>query len=136
MAGNPVDRLSTIYRTLLDRRGEKFRQTLATLAELAEFPIIYQCAAGKDRTGVVSALLLGIAGVPNDVIAEDYGLSALYLKPESYTVDDYRAEWCPPAAMQKTLQHLNKHYGGIERYVTSIGVTQEQVCSIRELFVK
>ena len=149
VTGIPVDRLSTMYRTILDRRGEEFRRTLATLAEPAELPAIYHCSAGKDRTGVVSALLLGIAGVPDDVIAEDYGLSAVYLHetwftlglapedstPENYTVDDYRAQWCPPEAMHKTLQHLGENYGGIEGYATSIGVTPEQIGSIRDQFV-
>ncbi|MDP6495536.1 MAG: tyrosine-protein phosphatase [Dehalococcoidia bacterium] len=149
ITGIPVDRLSTMYRTILDRRGEQFRRVLATLAEPAKLPAIYHCSAGKDRTGVMTALLLGIAGVPDDIIAEDYGLSAVYLyepwfklglapdnsTPKNYTVDDYRAQWCPPEAMLKTLRHLGDNYGGIEGYATVIGVTSEQIASIRDQLV-
>ncbi len=52
--------------------------------------MIYHCAGGKDRTGVISALLLSIAGVPEEVIAEDYALSSRYL------MDRYFAEQASP----------------------------------------
>ena len=66
-----VDTLADRY-TLL---AEFARQPIARIVELladAPGPAVYHCAAGKDRTGVVSAVLLGILGVPNDVIVADY----------------------------------------------------------------
>ena len=147
--GTPVNRLSMMYKTILDRRGEEFRRILAILSKPINVPAIYHCSAGKDRTGIISALLLGIAGVTYDVIAEDYGLSAVYLhqrwlplglapegsNPQNYTVDDYRAQWCPPGAMDETLRYLYENYNGIEGYLISIGVTEDQITDIRNLFV-
>ena len=71
--------LARLYRSWLDVRQPQIGRILATLAEPDARPAIYHCAGGKDRTGVISALLLGIAGVPDEVIAEDYALSARYL---------------------------------------------------------
>ena len=64
---------------ILDQRQEQLRQTLATLAAPGGFPAIVHCTAGKDRTGLIVALLLGLVGVPAATIVEDYALSSQYL---------------------------------------------------------
>ena len=67
---------SNIYRVLLDQRQDVISETLVTLADSKGHTAIYHCAAGTDRTGIISALLLGLAGVPADTIVNDYALSA------------------------------------------------------------
>ena len=62
------------YVHFLEERRPQVGETLATLAATGALPGIFHCAAGKDRTGLIAALLLGIAGVPANTIAEDYTL--------------------------------------------------------------
>ena len=146
--GVPADRFRTIYTRWLDLRQPQFRETLATLAEPTARPAIYQCASGKDRTGVITALLLGIAGVPRATIAEDYALSARFLlqhnpdglEPpgrESVTTwQQYQDESCPPEGMLKVLEHLDENYGGVKGYVRAIGLSDEQVQRLRNALVE
>ena len=52
------------------------------------------------------------------------------------TWEQYQAEFCPPEGMIKTLQHLDDRYGGIEGYVRAIGLSDEQVESLRDALVE
>ena len=87
--------------------------------------------------------------MPPDTIAEDYALSARYLterylvefppaelSAEGLTWQDYQAQSCPPEAMLKVLQYLEERYGGVEAYVRAIGLTQDQVDSLRKALVE
>ena len=133
-----------IYRVLLDRRQEVISETLVTLANSRGHTAIYHCAAGTDRTGIISALLLGLADVPNETIIADYALSAHGLRikllaegiPDSLAHVDFSLEeppelLAPPYSMERTLQHLNDQYGGIESFVRHIGLTDAQITDIR-----
>ena len=136
------------YIDWLELLQSRFREVLVTLARPRARPAIYHCAGGKDRTGTVSALLLGLAGVSPQTIAEDYSLSAPYLwerhlnwdpppeeSPKELTWQGYQARYCPPEAMLKVLQHLEGQYGGVEEYVRAIGLTQDQIDSLRKALV-
>ena len=117
-----------IYRVLLDERQDVMSETLVTLANSREgHTAIYHCAAGTDRTGIISALLLGLADVPNETIIADYALSAHglrrwvlaqgiphYLADQDFTQEEPPEILAPPSAMVRTLQHLSEKYGGIE----------------------
>ena len=146
--GEASERILASYGSWLDLRQPQIRRTLATLAQPGARPVMYHCAGGKDRTGVISALLLGIAGVPPDVIAEDYALSATYLldryfaeeappgsTPDNYTHEDYKRDFCPPDAMLKVLDYVNQRYGGVEAYVRTAGLRPEEIESIRTALV-
>jgi protein-tyrosine phosphatase len=56
--------------------GEKLIEALEIIAEPANHPLVYHCAGGKDRTGILTIILLSIMGVPDDDIIADYCLSA------------------------------------------------------------
>ena len=131
------------YRNMLDLCGDKFRDTLATMAETDALPVLFHCVGGQDRTGLVSAILLGLVGVPNETIAEDYTLTAEYridaymgsnLQPDTdpaqYTSEAYRARNCPPDVMLDTLGYLEERYGGVEGYVKSFGLKDEQIATL------
>ena len=146
--GKPADYILATYASWLDCRQPQIGRTLATLAVPTARPAVYHCHGGKDRTGVISALLLGIAGVPEDVIAEDYALSARYLldlhfagqvspelNPGNYTWKDYQRDSCPPDAMLKLLDYVGERYGGIDAYVRTIGLNSGQIESIRTALV-
>ena len=137
---------SNIYRVLLDQRQDVISETLVTLANSKGHTAIYHCAAGTDRTGIISALLLGLAGVQADTIVDDYALSAHGLRrwilaegiPDSLVGKDFNLDeppqfLAPPEAMERTLQHLGDQYGGIESYVRHIGLTDAQINDIRNM---
>lgn len=138
--GDGADRIAGNYCLWLDHRQPAVRTILGTLAAADALPALFNCAAGKDRTGVTAALLLGLVGVADEIIAEDYGLSAQYLvakyvsladREAGYGWRDYQAEFVPPEGMLRVLAHLHDDYGGIEAYVRTIGVTDEELARLR-----
>ena len=140
--------LAEHYSWILDNRQSQIRDTLSTLASPESLPAVFHCLGGTDRTGIIAALLLSIAGVPEDTIAEDYSLSAQGL------VDRFLAEgvpeWMPPEDLVSgraletlapadvvlmTLQRLDARYGGVEAYARTIGLTTEQIKRLRDVLV-
>ena len=65
----------SVYEVIMEERGEEIRQVLSLCADPSVQPLLLHCTHGKDRTGVVSALLQHICGVPRDQIIDDYALS-------------------------------------------------------------
>ncbi len=148
-SGVPAERISSSYRRILDLRQAAVRNILSSLAARDGTAAMYHCAGGKDRTGIVSALLLGLAGVAHETISEDYGLTARFLihrpweenpisgpRPDSYTWQDYQSEFCPPEAMTRVLEHIDRRYEGLEGYVRTIGLTDAEVDAIKTAFVE
>ena len=149
VVGTPADKIFGSYSSWLEHRPRQVGQVLATLAEAEALPALYHCAGGKDRTGVISALLLRMAGVPEETIAADYGLTARYLwerwQAEPPEVEDgaelrdwrdYQREFCPPAGMLKVLGFLDSRYGGAEGFARSAGLSDLQIASLRESLVE
>jgi protein-tyrosine phosphatase len=141
--------LPDVYRMVLEQRQEQLYQTLATLAAPTGLPAIVHCTAGKDRTGLVVALLLGLVGVPAAIIVEDYALSSQYLVGTYLEEARQRAarngipwEWfqhqviCLPEFMHMTLKYLDERYGGIAAYVQRIGLSEEQCACLRHALVE
>lgn len=124
------------------------KETLEMMAK-SEGAVIYNCTTGKDRTGMISALLLGLAGVSEDDIIADYCVSEIYLsKIYAELLEEYNERYptggagladpffrTEPVNMAMLLLHLNERYGGIESYVTDCGVTQETVSNIRSRLI-
>ena len=148
-AGAVSDDILASYGGILDRRKPQVRQTLATLAEPGRLPAVFHCAGGKDRTGIVAALVLALAGVPPETIAEDYALTARYLldryfaeqappgvSPDNYTMLDYQRQFCPPEGMLKVLGYLGDRYGGVEGYVRAIGLSDIEIGRLRSAVVE
>jgi protein-tyrosine phosphatase len=140
--------LTDTYRVILDQRQEQLRQALATLAAPGGLPAVVHCTAGKDRTGLIVALVLGLAGVSAATIVADYALSAQYLVGTYLEEARQRAEkngvsweWfqhqviCPPEFMHTTLQYLDERYGGIAAYVHAIGLSDTQCIRLQEVLV-
>jgi protein-tyrosine phosphatase len=79
----PLDELelSFLYLRWLETSPGAFVEALTLLGDSAGYPAVFHCAAGKDRTGVLAALVLDIVGVEHAVIAEDYAVTATRLDP-------------------------------------------------------
>ena len=63
------------YRRVLDVRGPSFAAAVAAFANAPPGGVLFHCHSGKDRTGIVVALLLALAGVPRETIVADYVLT-------------------------------------------------------------
>ena len=113
-------------------------EVLRTIAAAPAGPLLFHCVAGKDRTGIVAALLLALADVVPDAIAYDYAVSAENLRAaylQRYANRD-RAEIleavrCPPEGAHNMLRFLER-CGGIRAYLGQIGLAEAEVARLRE----
>jgi protein-tyrosine phosphatase len=114
----PVESLPRLYRRMLDERGEQLATVVRALLAPAGLPAVIGCAGGVDRTGVTVGLLLSAIGVPADIVAADYAMSAACFATDGAGagLDDWRAAAveidCRPEYMLDTLAHLEREHGG------------------------
>lgn len=73
--GDP-DFVTDRYRQMFEQGAPSLRRAVEVLAAPGALPAVFRCTAGKDRTGILAAVVLGFLGVPEEVIVEDYVLSA------------------------------------------------------------
>lgn len=135
--------LANDYKGLLDRFASQIGQIMTTIARAPRGGVLIHCMAGKDRTGIISALLLDLAGVPRETIGADYALSAENLRPADEewleTGPGERAEreqrlqtFLPRAeVMIEVLDYLDQRYGGVEPYLRQAGVSAEDIEHLR-----
>jgi protein-tyrosine phosphatase len=132
------------YYGYLDQCHAMVNRILGTLAAAQNQVALFHCASGKDRTGLIAALLLGLVGVPEETIIADYGLTAHYsigpyltfpnADAAITTWEDYQARFCPPKTMRLVLAHLARRYGGVEGYMRTVGLSQDQIDGLRQSF--
>ena len=128
------------YCLWLDHCQSSVRDILIALSENRENASLYHCSGGKDRTGLITALLLGVAGVDDDLIAADYALTARYnihstfKPPESHikSWQDYETHYCPPSLMYESLNHIDRVYGGVSSYIRNIGLQDYQIDMLKK----
>jgi protein-tyrosine phosphatase len=141
-SGLPTD-LGEIYPFMIDYRGTQIGAAVRSLARPGGLPGLVHCAAGKDRTGVVVALVLATIGVPDEFIAADYALSGRYLAPVQLSVtgragvpqdDQAGLMISPPWLILAALDHARKA-GSIEAYLSGHGVTEADLATLRAALV-
>jgi protein-tyrosine phosphatase len=139
-----VTYIRTSYASMLERAAPQFAEAFAHLAAPDALPAVFHCAAGKDRTGLLAALLLGSLGVANEDIITDYALSALVVKQMFDRVSARSPEaaeqvrnapkaifTADPLAMEATLADLDHKHGSISNYLQHIGVPLEALTRLR-----
>jgi protein-tyrosine phosphatase len=132
--------LVVAYDKMLSDGAARFAGAFALLADANALPAVFHCAAGKDRTGLLAALVLGAIGVNTAAIVSDFALTeaamprfieAMKLRyPERLAQAasipaGYMA--ATPDAMQRTLDRLVGAHGSIRNYVRHIGVTDDAI---------
>jgi protein tyrosine/serine phosphatase len=130
------DSMGDLYFLMLTAAREPIARVVRLLAEL-EVPAVFHCAAGKDRTGVISSVLLSLVGVPEETIVADYafsrqnidrinarlGASETYQRLMQDLPDGaYDAD---PAAVRHFLGRVAKELGSFEAWAESAGVDAE-----------
>jgi protein-tyrosine phosphatase len=138
-----------LNRLELDANPVGMARVASAIARAPAGGVVVHCHAGKDRTGVVVALLLALVGVPDDLIADDYALSRLNLPAltrewlDGITLDAAERERYirdiadpAPEAMLAMLDHLRERHGGAEAYLLGGGVSSEEVALLRARLVE
>jgi protein-tyrosine phosphatase len=143
-SGGVYPPLTEVYRRIFDNRQAAFRAVLERLAAPDTFPALVHCTAGKDRTGMIAALLLGIAGVPDETIAADFAFSEAALRDDpgfahhrERAIAAGRSAYlaAPAVLMTSSLQHLQTQYGGTTGYVHQIGLSEAQIERLRRALI-
>lgn len=112
------------YRYYMIENAPAIRGFFAALAEADSYPLLFHCSAGKDRTGILAALLLEMLGASREVIAEDY-LQSVKNSPRLVV----KPEW-----LGEVFSAVDKA-GGIQAFLLANGVPMAQQQRIRELLV-
>ncbi len=132
----PGEELSERYVWYLDSGRTPLVTALTLLGEQSNLPVVFHCAAGKDRTGVLAALVLDILGVDDEAIVADYVVTAerMPLILERYRSDPAFAERMEslPASrfgveartMERFLAELRSRFGGARSWALSSGVPE------------
>ncbi len=138
-----IDPVVHNYLGYLTTRGPNVAAGVRRIAGLSEGATVVHCAAGKDRTGVLVALVLSAVGVPRDDVVADYALSAS-------RIDDMFRRWSEaeglpmpgpdeldrhrPRAevMAGFLHQLDERYGGPVAWLQANGLTDDELAHLRK----
>ncbi len=142
----PADQvLGSLYVEMLDVGANALRDSVQTVANAENIPAVFHCAAGKDRTGVLAAMIMTLVGVDRELIIADYAISGRNMdslverlkkdSPESLSsMNDQPKAYlaAPPAAMRHLLEHIDTRYGSVRAYCAEIGIDDETVSQLKE----
>jgi protein-tyrosine phosphatase len=142
--------LRDIYRVVLGQHGEQVGTAIRAVAT-SPGPVVVHCTAGKDRTGLVVALLLLALGARYDDVAADYAATTENLagpwtermvrrtRPFRVEITDGFLEVLarsPEPVLRDTLDWVESEYGGVPAYLSSIGVDDGVVALLRQSLVE
>jgi protein-tyrosine phosphatase len=132
--------LADRYLNFAEDGREGILASLQVIADASRAPVVVHCMAGKDRTGTVCALALSLLGVSDEDIAADYALTTSAMErltayliekhPEAVLGNEHMWD-SPPGAMLLFLDDLRALHGSVEGYVKEIGLTGDEIASMR-----
>jgi len=135
-----ADLLRLLYRGMLDHAGADIGRIFRGIVDPAVSPVLFHCTAGKDRTGMIAALLLEWLGVPRELVLDDYERTNEYRHEaaERDTFERLVSEGVPPEsaagllsaprwAMDETLAELDADFGGIEAFLLTRAQLDDRV---------
>ena len=142
------DFLIWAYQEMLTIGAPRFAAAFEALAEPGALPAVFHCAAGKDRTGLLAALILGALGVSDDDIVADYTLTVEgMVRFRAWAAREW-PEWLermatmPPAftaalpdAMRHIIEELSAEHGSTRNYVRSIGVSDATLATLEAVLL-
>ena len=140
----PEEFLAACYADILSHGHDTVRSVLELLADEENLPLAVFCAAGKDRTGTLVALVLAALGVDTESICDDYELSgdrvaAMVLRKRAMgagrdpMVDQHPTILrAPRGAMRLFLEHVRDEAAGVESFLEEAGVSPDVLARVRE----
>lgn len=145
----PDEFLTSVFHDILNLGGEAVRDILRALTHADAYPAVFFCMAGKDRTGVLAAILLSLLGASDEDIAVDFELSGDEVVA---LVDHLRAQEdfeehpmmnqpiellrAPRSAMERFLSDVDETYGGLPGYVRQLEVDDATVEALQALLLE
>jgi protein-tyrosine phosphatase len=122
---------------VLDHTRPRLKQVLEIIAAAEYGPVLFHCVAGKDRTGLIAALLLALADVVPEAIAYDYAASTAQLidayllrYPQLQRDEIVEAVRCPEEGVHNMLAYLAE-YGGVRGFLAEIGLAEATIARLR-----
>ncbi|HZU13528.1 MAG TPA: tyrosine-protein phosphatase [Chloroflexota bacterium] len=141
--------VADIYLDMLERFGSRVADVMRAIADAPEGVILFHCHAGKDRTGVISALVLRLAGIDLEEIGRDYALTDALLAADPFSQAEQKA-WLEsdPArrvereaeiermraresVMIRVIEGLEAEHGSVEGYLRSNGLSDDDIERVR-----
>jgi protein-tyrosine phosphatase len=137
-APDPATATRDVYLIFLEHFRRNAAAGVRAVARAPEGGVVVHCMGGKDRTGLLTAFLLHLAGVDEEQVAADYALSEERLRPRheawlaAAETDAERERLrriaqTPAAAMIGVFEELERRYGSVEGYLRSGGSTDEEL---------
>jgi protein-tyrosine phosphatase len=137
--------LGALYCHYLTQSGEELRTILRLLSDERDYPALFYCVAGKDRTGIVAAIILALLGVPDEAIAADYAATAdsferfiELARQDDSLGEQARGQQVDPSflgaeaeTMLSFLGWIRAEFGSVETLVTGFGTDQATIASLR-----
>lgn len=111
--------LRALYLHTLGGHEGSMREVFHAMATHGDGAVLYHCTSGKDRTGMITAILLDLAGVARDTIIRDYAISAHY--------DGRGPDASPPSYIAAFLDALHARFGGAHAYLEHIGLPEPEI---------
>lgn len=143
-ARNDKNFLEQRYRQILKDAAPHIAFVVETVSDRKNLPLVFHCAVGKDRTGVVAMIILGALGVNKDTIVTDYALTALAVKRMLLWLDEISPDMAhyvrslprnlmssEPQTMSNVIDWLLHTYGSFNSYLRFIGVKQESIDALK-----
>lgn len=125
-----------MYILSLTEYSRNYAAALRLISSLDK-TFLFHCFAGKDRTGLLAAMLLGAAGVCREDIIADYQVSYTYFRPfyerelkaNSGVIweKDPSKFYSDPAVMERILDYFEAEFGGFSGYFESLGLSEEEI---------
>src|SRR5580704_9568014 len=140
--------LGTQYLEIVRDAGGQILAALEVLAQPDALPAVFHCTAGKDRTGVLSAIVLSLLGVDEPTVVADYALSGAAMTrlrakiivkyPDSReTIENIDEVFsADPGQMELLLDHLKDEYGSAEAYLAGVGARPGLIERLRAVLLE
>ncbi|RKP36454.1 protein-tyrosine phosphatase-like protein [Dimargaris cristalligena] len=130
--------LPGFYSGLLRYSGKEITRAIKPFSYRENYPILVHCSHGKDRTGIIVALLLSLLGVDDELIIDDYTKTREGMRSQ---IEEMKRDMqgtgmpeefidAPPEAMRMTIQFMREQYKTPARYLRSIGISKRRQARI------
>ncbi|GAA5423083.1 putative uncharacterized protein [Tetragenococcus halophilus subsp. halophilus] len=122
------------YETLAELHEEALYEIFSIIANHNEGATFINCKAGKDRTGIISALLLLLCDVPEEDVISDYEISyTLNKKKFEFDEKNPRTSYylSPPKNMEDFIKYIDEEKGGAAQFLQSLGLEKKEILNIK-----
>jgi len=130
---NPLG-MSNLYKMVLVHSQKEILEICRICSQIDNYPLSFNCSHGKDRTGIIAMLLLGVCRVDYECIIQDYNISEIYLTPimdrirEEFYEKGFNVSFArtPKEVMHDVLMWMDQEFGSIPEYLEEIGLSRKE----------